>query len=67
MRSGYRIHVVPPEMPAMEALETMAREDINQLPVVSNGRVEGIVTRAHLLQVVQARSDLNLPSLPKAA
>jgi Zn-dependent protease/CBS domain-containing protein len=67
MRSGYRIHVVPPEMPAMEALETMAREDINQLPVVSNGRVEGIVTRAHLLQVVQARSDLNFPSLPKAA
>lgn len=67
MRSGYRIHVVPPEMPATEALETMAREDINQLPVVSNGQVEGIVTRAHLLQVVQARSDLNLPSLPKAA
>lgn len=67
MRSGYRIHVVPPDMPAREALETMAREDINQLPVVSNGRVEGIVTRAHLLQVVQARSDLNLPSLPKAA
>ena len=67
MRSGHRIHLVPPEMPAMEALETMAREDINQLPVVSNGRAEGIVTRAHLLQVVRARSDLNLPSLPKAA
>jgi hypothetical protein len=32
--------------PAMVALETMGRENVNQLPVMSDGRVEGIVSRA---------------------
>jgi hypothetical protein len=32
--------------PAMVALETMGRKDVNQLPVMSDGRVEGIVSRA---------------------
>ena len=55
-------------MPAMEALETMGREDVNQLPVMSGGRVEGIVSRAHVLQVLRSRAELKLPpSLPRAA
>jgi len=40
----------------------MAREDVNQLPVLSDGAVEGAVTRAHLLQVLRSRAELNLPS-----
>jgi predicted transcriptional regulator len=32
--------------PAMVALETMGRENVNQLPVMSDGRVGGIVSRA---------------------
>lgn len=31
---------------------------LNQLPVVSNGHLEGIVTRAHVLEILQARSEL---------
>ena len=58
MVSGDKIHFVSPDMPAMEALETMGREDVNQLPVMSNGRVEGIVTRAHVLQVLRSRTEL---------
>jgi Zn-dependent protease len=68
MRSADKIHFVSPDMPAMEALQTMGREDVNQLPVMSDGRVEGIVTRAHLLQVLRSRAELHVPpSLPRAA
>jgi CBS domain-containing protein len=68
MRSADEVHFVSRDMPAMEALETMGREDVNQLPVMSDGRVEGIVSRAHVLQVLRSRAELKLPpSLPRAA
>ncbi len=68
MRSADKVHSVSRDMPAMEALETMGREDVNQLPVMSNGRVEGIVSRAHVLQVLRSRAEVNLRgSLPRAA
>ncbi|MFZ1049810.1 MAG: site-2 protease family protein [Candidatus Sulfotelmatobacter sp.] len=68
MRSADEVHFVSRDMPAMEALETMGREDVNQLPVMSDGRVEGIVSRAHLLQVLRSRAELKLPpSLPRTA
>jgi CBS domain-containing protein len=54
-----KIHFVSRDMPAMEALEIMGREDINQLPVLSDGRVEGVVTRAHLLQVLRSRAEVD--------
>ncbi|MBZ5566378.1 MAG: site-2 protease family protein [Acidobacteriia bacterium] len=54
------LHVVSPDAPVAQALETMARENINQLPVVTNGRLEGILSRAHLLQVLQNRAELRL-------
>jgi Zn-dependent protease/CBS domain-containing protein len=68
MRPADRIHFVSSEMPAMEALEIMGREDINQLPVRSDGRVEGIITRAHLLQVLRSRAELDaFTSMRRAA
>ncbi|HKV78707.1 MAG TPA: site-2 protease family protein [Candidatus Sulfotelmatobacter sp.] len=68
MRPLSSIHSVSRDMPALEALEIMGREDVNQLPVTSEGRVQGIVSRAHLLQVLRSRAELNLPpSLPRAA
>jgi CBS domain-containing protein len=68
MRPVSEIHFVNPDMPALEALEIMSREDVHQLPVISNGRVEGIVTRAHVLEVLQSRSQLsNVTNLPRAA
>jgi Zn-dependent protease/predicted transcriptional regulator len=66
MRSADKVHFVSRDMPAMEALETMGREDVNQLPVMSDGRVEGIVSRAHVLQVLRSRAEPRLPpSLPR--
>lgn len=58
MKPLERIHAVSPDTPVMTAMEIMAREDVNQLPVVSNGHLEGIVTRAHVLEILQARSEL---------
>jgi Zn-dependent protease len=58
MRPAEKIHFVSGEMSAREALETMGREDVNQLPVMSDGHVEGIVTRAHLVQVLRSRAEL---------
>jgi signal-transduction protein with cAMP-binding, CBS, and nucleotidyltransferase domain len=36
----------------------MGREDINQVPVVANGHIEGVLSRADLLQVLQSRQEL---------
>ncbi len=58
MRPADKIHSISPDMPASQALEIMGREDVHQLPVMSDGRILGIVTRAHLLQILRARLEL---------
>jgi len=58
MRPLPQLRVVAPEAPVVQALETMARENINQLPVVSDGHLEGILSRAHLLEILRARAEL---------
>jgi len=60
MRSIDQLRTVQPDMLAADALRLMGREDVNQLPVVSRGRLEGIVGRSHILQILQARAELNL-------
>ena len=58
MRPLDQLKTVGPDTPATEAFTTMAREDLNQLPVVSDGSLEGIVTRGHILQLLQSRAEL---------
>ena len=58
MRPLERMKTVEPTTPLSDALKVMAGEDINQLPVVVDGRLEGIVTRGHILQLLQARTEL---------
>jgi len=60
MRPLQQLRVIPPDAPVTQALETMARENLNQLPVVSDGHLEGLVSRAHLLQLLQTRSELKV-------
>jgi len=68
MRPVSQIHFVAPDTAAKEALEIMGREDVHQLPVISNGKVVGIVSRAHILEVLQSRSELSKVShMPRAA
>ena len=58
MRPLEEVHTVEPDTPIMEALETMGRDDVNQLPVVVNHHLEGIITRAHVLQFLQTQAEL---------
>ncbi|MGB8989392.1 MAG: site-2 protease family protein [Candidatus Sulfotelmatobacter sp.] len=68
MRSVDKIHFVAPDTPALEALEMMSREDVHQLPVLVNGKIAGVMSRAHILQALQSRSELSTVShLPRAA
>lgn len=58
MRPLDQLHTVAPTTPVMEALETMGRDDVNQLPVVTGNHLDGIVTRANVLQFLQTRAEL---------
>lgn len=58
MRPLSRMRTVSPDTPAVEALELMAREDINQLPVVSGGHLEGIFSRGNVMRFLQLHSEL---------
>lgn len=60
----FRLHFVrrnhEPGKPVAEALEMMGREDVNQVPVVQQGKLAGIISRAHILRVLQARAELDV-------
>jgi CBS domain-containing protein len=58
MRPLDQLHTVTPTTPVMEALETMGRDDVNQLPVVSGSHLDGIITRANVIQFLQTRAEL---------
>lgn len=58
MRPLEDLHAVKPDTPLMSALETMGRYDLNQLPVVSNNHLDGVLSRAHVLGFLQNRTEL---------
>ena len=62
MRPLQELHIVTPDTPALDALKLVARNDVNQLPVVANGALQGIVSRSQLVQLLQVRSELRLPA-----
>ena len=53
-----RLHAVKPSTSLTEVLETMGREDVNQLPVMSNNHLAGIVSRGHILRLLRTRAEL---------
>jgi Zn-dependent protease/predicted transcriptional regulator len=67
MRPIDQLRTIQPDMLAIDALRLMGREDVNQLPVISAGKFEGMVGRRHILQLLQARAELNLPAAPNTA
>lgn len=60
MRPFSQLKTITPDAPVIEALQTMGREDVNQLPVMDDGRMEGIISRSHIFHVLQARSELSM-------
>jgi Zn-dependent protease/sulfur carrier protein ThiS len=49
-----------PEQNALSIVEHMNKNDINQMPVVSEGRVIGLITRDSLIRFLRARSELGM-------
>ncbi len=54
-----RLHSVGPDALVTDVLETMGREDVNQLPVVKDGRLAGVISRAHILRTLQTRAEFH--------
>ena len=59
MRPLRELRIVAPDTPAVQALEMMSRDDINQLPVVSDGRLQGIFSRGQVLRFLQTHAELH--------
>ena len=55
-----RMKTIEPAMPLMEAMEMMGQENINQLPVMSQGVLQGIISRDHIIQFMVMRAELDM-------
>jgi CBS domain-containing protein len=53
-----RLRTVTVDSPVVKALEIMGRDDVNQLPVTLNGDLEGIISRSHILQLIQTKAEI---------
>jgi Zn-dependent protease/predicted transcriptional regulator len=58
MRPLEGLHAVPPETPLGDALQVMAKENVNQLPVMSNSHLDGVLSRAEVLNYLHTRAEL---------
>jgi Zn-dependent protease/CBS domain-containing protein len=53
-----QLHVVTPETPAVQALDLMTKQDVNQVPVISDGHLIGIFSRGQVIRYLQAHAEL---------
>jgi CBS domain-containing protein len=61
MRPLRELQTVTPDTPVLDALKLVASNDVNQLPVVANGTLQGMVSRSQLVQLLQVRTQLQIP------
>ena len=59
MRPLDQLRTVAPDTPAIQALEVMSRGDINQLPVISDGHLQGVFSRGHVLRFLRTQAELH--------
>ena len=55
-----KLKIAHPDQDALSLLEQMDENDINQMPVVSEGRVIGLITRDNLIRLLRIRSELRI-------
>ena len=60
MRPLGQVRAFSPDTPVAEAMEMMAREDLNQLPVMRDGSIEGFISRGGVLRLLQTRAELDM-------
>jgi len=66
MRPLKELHLITPDTPVLDALKLLSSNDVNQLPVVANGALQGVLSRSQLVQLLQVRSELQLPDASSA-
>ncbi len=55
-----KLKIAHPDQNALNILEQMDESNINQMPVVSEGRVIGLITRDNLIRILHTRSELGI-------
>ena len=53
-----QLHAVAPKTPILDVLGAMEQHDVNQVPVIQDGQLLGMITRDHLLRVLYANLEL---------
>lgn len=62
-----RLHVVYPQQNLNDVMPLMAGQDVNQLPVVQDGRLVGVLSRDSIMRYLEIRRNLGLDAQQKAA
>jgi len=61
------LHVVTPQQSLNDVLPLMVGRDVNQLPVVQDGRLVGVLSRDAIMRYLEVRRSLGLEESRKAA
>ncbi len=62
-----RLHIVSPQQSLNDVLPLMAGRDVNQLPVVQDDRLVGVLSRDAIVRYLEIRRSLGLEDRQKAA
>ena len=60
MRPLDHLHTIGTDAPVSDALELMGRGDVNQLPVVRDGQLAGVILRGDVLRLLRTRAELQV-------
>ena len=55
-----KLKTVSPDDSLTKALDAMSQNDINQLPVVLDGRFKGLISREQIFRYLQTRTELHV-------
>jgi CBS domain-containing protein len=60
MKPVERLHRIDASEPVTKALDAIVQEDVNQLPVLEEGRIGEIISRDQILRLLAARAELSM-------
>jgi Zn-dependent protease/predicted transcriptional regulator len=63
MLPAERLKAVSPDQDGLSVVEQMDENELNQMPVASEGRIIGLVTRDNLLRFLRARTELGIKNI----
>ena len=53
-----QVRTVSPHTNIKDALGILMRDEVNELPVISNGDLVGVITRGNVVQFLKTRAEL---------